>query len=270
MRTGQTGQGRFLHVAEYGGNGSPILLLHGLGAAGSIWEPVARLLAPHHRVLAPDLLGFGRSPWPDVHYTVDDHLAALEGTLEERGLDRVLLDVAGHSMGAVLAAEFAARHPGRVGRLTLIGLPYFQSESDVRSIAARLGLLARLTVGDHWGARAACGLMCALRPLLIFLAPILAPRLPSAVAQDALRHNFTSYSRSLQNVVVRHRLDDTIAALAGRPVLLIHGEMDRVVPVENVRPLAQRFPSFEIKVLPDTGHLLPIEQPALLSRMLTR
>jgi pimeloyl-ACP methyl ester carboxylesterase len=173
-------------------------------------------------------------------------------------------------MGAVLAAEFAARHPERVGRLTLISLPYFQSEGDVRNIAARLGLLARLTVGDHWGAKAACGLMCAFRPLLIFLAPILAPRLPSVVAQDALRHNFTSYSRSLQNVVVRHRLADTLSALAGRSVMLIHGETDRVVPIENVRPLAQRFLSFEIRVLPDTGHLLPIEQPVSLSRLLTR
>ena len=155
MVNDQTRQDHLLHTEEYGNKGSPILLLHGLGCAGSIWTQVAELLAPHHQILVPDLLGFGQSPWPDIQYTVDDHLAALERMLEDHGLDHSVVDIAGHSMGAVLAAELAARYPERVGRLALVSFPYFHSGQEVQEIAARLGLLARLTVGEHWGARAA-------------------------------------------------------------------------------------------------------------------
>lgn len=260
----------YLYADEYGSSGDPILLLHGLGGGASVWAPVAEQLASDHRILAPDLLGFGRSPWPDVTYSVDDHLMALMQLLEDKGLATGQIDVAGHSMGAVLAAELAARHPDLVRGMALVNLPYFRSEVEVRDIAKRLGLLARLTVGDHWGARVACGIMCSLRPMLIFLAPYLTKRVPANVAQDALRHNFTSYSRSLQNVVIRHRLDPALTALADRTVLLIHGEDDRVVPVENVRSLARQFPNWRLEALTEAGHLLPVERSKQIAGLLTR
>ena len=257
-----------LYAEEFGHDGTPLLLLHGLGGGVSTWRGVASLLAPHHRVLVPDLLGFGRSPWPDVEYTVDDHLTALEQLLEDRCLASKKINIAGHSMGAVLAAEFAARHPEVVGSVALVNFPYFHSEAEVRDIAKRLGLLARLTADNHWVARATCGVMCALRPMLIFLAPRFTRRVPASVARDALRHNFTSYSRTLQNVVVRHRSDPALITLAERRVLLVHGEIDRVVPIDNVRALAERFHQWRLEEISGAGHLLPIEKPDLLASLL--
>ena len=104
--------------------------------------------------------------------------------------------------------------------VALVNFPYFHSAAEIRDIAERLGLLARLTVADHWAARATCEVMCALRPVLIFLAPRLSRRVPASVARDALRHNFTTFSRTLQDVVVCHRIDPALTALAERPVLL--------------------------------------------------
>ena len=257
-----------LYVEEYGRGSTPLLLLHGLGGGVSTWQEVANLLSPDHHVLVPDLLGFGRSPWPDAEYTVDDHLAALEGLLEEHCLSSKPVNIAGHSMGAILAAEFAARHPELVNGVALVNFPYFHSGAEVGDIAERLGLLARLTVADHWAARATCGVMCALRPVLIFLAPRFTRHVPASVARDALRHNFTSYSRTLQNVVVRHRTDPALAVLAERPVLLVHGEIDRVVPVGNVRALAERYHKWRFEEIPSTGHLLPIEAPKRLASLL--
>ena len=109
-----------------------MLLLHGIGGAGSSWMPVAKQLASERRVIVPDLLGFGQSPWPDVGYTVEEHLDALDRLLIERGLGDRPLDVAGHSLGAILAAELAARS-GRVRRLTLVSLPYFATEEEARA-----------------------------------------------------------------------------------------------------------------------------------------
>ncbi len=257
-----------LYAEEYGHRGTPLLLLHGLGGGVSTWQEVANLLSPDHHVLVPDLLGFGRSPWPDADYTVDDHLTALEGLLEESCLSSKTINIAGHSMGAILAAEFAARHPELVNGVALVNFPYFHSGAEVGDIAERLGLLARLTAADHWAARATCGVMCALRPVLIFLAPRFTRHVPASVARDALRHNFTSYSRTLQNVVVSHRTDPALAVLAERPVLLVHGEIDRVVPVGNVRALAERYPKWRFEEIPSTGHLLPIEAPKRLASLL--
>jgi len=118
-----------LHAADLGSGGVPLLLLHGIGGAGSSWMPVAKQLASERRVIVPDLLGFGQSPWPDVGYTVEEHLDALDRLLIERGLGDRPLDVAGHSLGAILAAELAARY-GRVRRLTLVSLPYFATEEE--------------------------------------------------------------------------------------------------------------------------------------------
>ncbi len=256
-----------LYWEEFGHGGSPLLLLHGLGGGVSTWREVAKLLAPNHQVLIVDLLGFGRSPKPDIGYTVDDHLNALENLLEERGLASQTINITGHSMGAVLAVELAAKRPEKVGGVALVSLSYFQSPAEVQDMADSLGPLARLAVSGHWAARILCGVMCAQRPLLILLAPLLIRGVPTSVARDALRHNFNSFSRSLQNVVVNHRADPAFELLANRPLTFLHGEGDRVVPLDNVRSLVQRFPGWRLEVL-GGGHLLPMEHPGEIAKLL--
>lgn len=254
-----------LHVQEHGRGGTPLVLLHGLAGAGSSWSLVVPELARDRRVLLPDLLGFGRSPWPDVAYTVDDHLAAIERLLTERGIGNGPFDLAGHSMGAVLAAELAARGPNRVRGLALVSLPLFRSADAVRVHAAGMGPLARLTVTGHWIAGALCATMCALRPVLTFLAPHFAPHVPADVARDALRHNFASYSRSLRSVIVRHRPDAALRALSDRPVLFLHGDADRSAPLAPVRELVEHARGWRLRVVPGANHYLPIERPRLVA-----
>lgn len=258
-----------LYAEEHGpDDASLILLLHGLGGGGSTWTPVVDLLSPNRQVLVPDLLGFGRSPWPDVAYTIYDHVLALEELLEDRRLTSKVLDVAGYSMGAILAAVFAARHCDRVRKLTLVSLPYFRSAGEALDQMASLGFLARLTATEHWAAQAVCGAMCALRPVLKLVAPHFAPYLPPEVARDALQHNFTSFSRSLRNVVIQHRTDAELTSLTDYPVHLVHGGEDRTAPLSNVRWLVERFPNWRLDVLPDAGHLLPVERPEEIARLL--
>ncbi len=88
-----------------GRTGPTVLRLHGLGASGRSWRLVAERLAPAMRVVCPDLLGFGRSPWPPVAYRVADHLAALEETFGRDDGETEPLLLVGHSTGAVLALE---------------------------------------------------------------------------------------------------------------------------------------------------------------------
>lgn len=94
----------------------PVVLLHGPGEDAADWEPLARELAPSWRVHAPDLRGHGDSERSGP-YTVDQLTDDLEAFTDALGLRRVAL--VGHSIGAVPAYLFAARHPDRVIRLVL-------------------------------------------------------------------------------------------------------------------------------------------------------
>ncbi|MFJ7215398.1 haloalkane dehalogenase [Amycolatopsis sp. NPDC098790] len=96
---------------EESGTGTPIVFLHGNPGSSHGWRHVL----PHvggGRLLAPDLIGMGRSPKPDIAYSFADHAGHLDAWFDVLGLDDVVL--VGHDWGGALAFDFAARHPGRV------------------------------------------------------------------------------------------------------------------------------------------------------------
>ena len=107
-----------LHHGETG-TGTPIVFLHGNPSSSHSW----RHILPHvgaGRLLAPDLIGMGRSPKPDIAYTFADHADHLDAWFDALGLDDVVL--VGHDWGGALAFDWAARHPGRVR-----GLAFFET-----------------------------------------------------------------------------------------------------------------------------------------------
>ncbi|TYB59867.1 haloalkane dehalogenase [Nonomuraea sp. PA05] len=94
------------------GEGVPFVFLHGNPASSRIWRQVLPGVAgPGRRLLAPDLIGMGRSGRPDVPYRFDDHARYLDAWFDALGLDEVVL--VGHDWGGALAFDWAARHPGR-------------------------------------------------------------------------------------------------------------------------------------------------------------
>ncbi|MFF0743931.1 alpha/beta fold hydrolase [Streptomyces sp. NPDC004111] len=98
-----------LHVRDHGGDGPPLLLLHGATRSHADWASIVPHLLPEYRVLAVDLPAHGGSPAPAV-WTLEAALDAIEATLRQAGApDAVLV---GHSLGGMLAALYAARHPG--------------------------------------------------------------------------------------------------------------------------------------------------------------
>ena len=105
-----------LHVHRWGDEGSPrIVCLHGVTSWGGHFEGLAERLAGRgHEVLAPDLLGHGASP-KDPPWRIADHLAALDASVDGSPATWI-----GHSFGARLALERAARDPGSVDRLVLL------------------------------------------------------------------------------------------------------------------------------------------------------
>jgi len=104
---------------EDSGEGTPFVFLHGNPGSSYLWREILPRIGPG-RLLAPDLIGMGRSGKPDIAYTFDDHARYLDEWFDALGLDRVVL--VGHDWGGALAFDWASRHQDRV-----IGIAFLES-----------------------------------------------------------------------------------------------------------------------------------------------
>ncbi len=119
-----------LHLRSWGEHGYPVLLLHGLASTNHIWDFVAPKLAEHFNVYTPDLRGHGLSDKPLTGYGFEQMSTDLEHLLSVLELETIVL--VGHSWGADVALDFAARFPERVMGLCLVdgGLIDFQTHQS--------------------------------------------------------------------------------------------------------------------------------------------
>ncbi len=252
--------------SESRGVGEPaVVFLHGLAASGRYWSGVAACLDGHGQQLwLVDLLGFGRSPWPDLAYTVDDHLAALDDWRAAAGLRDTPLVLVGHSLGALLALAWAARAPLVVGAV-LVGLPVYRDPAEARRRMARLSLLHRLTLTSRPLARAACAAMCRFRPLWRLLVPLVVRGVPSAVARDGVLHTWRSLSGTLEHCIFGTTFEHARQQASGLPLRLVHGEADDTASIATVRALAADLPLAALLSVPGGRHDVPLSHPALVS-----
>jgi esterase len=112
------GSARF-HYLDWGGNGRPILFLHGGGLNAHTWDVVALMLRSRYRCIALDQRGHGDSEWsPSIDYGVDTQVRDVEGFVEALGLDNPLL--VGQSMGGLNSMGYAVRHSDRMKGLVVV------------------------------------------------------------------------------------------------------------------------------------------------------
>ena len=216
-----------LHITV-AGSGPPVIFLHGFRGSGRYWGPQVLALAANHQIIIVDLLGFGESPWPaDSSYDVGAHLDAIHRTVVPivRGRRATIV---GHSMGAILAAEYARRYRDEVSALIVLNAPMFRSEDEGRSRIKEMSPMAAMFSMQRFWARASCDLVCAFRPLLFRMAPRLDPEVPPAVARDAVLHRWESFDRTLRNVVLRSNMEQTLRSLTALPITILHGTEDHI------------------------------------------
>ena len=131
---------------QIGSEGPALVFLHGIAGSGRYWAPRIMPLAKSFRLFMPDLLGFGRSPWPEAQYTIALHVSTVRQYLARVGLDGEPITIVGHSLGSILALEYAARFPGNVQSLVLFNLPCYENAHEARRFIAREGGLHAATV----------------------------------------------------------------------------------------------------------------------------
>ena len=250
------------------GSGEPVVFLHGFRGSGRYWEPHVRELTAHHQIIIVDLLGFGESPWPqDASYDVGNHLDAIDRTIEPLVRGR-RVTIVGHSMGAILAAEYARRHRKAVSGVILLNAPMFRSEAEARSRIKEMSPMAAMFSVRRFWARASCDLVCAFRPLLFDIAPRLEPEIPPHVARDAVLHRWESFDRTLRRVVLQSNMEQTLRQLGPVPVTILHGTRDRVTLLSRLKTIASEIHA-ELVVIPG-GHNIYLDTPHAVVREIER
>lgn len=258
---------------------TPVVAVHGLGGSHANWLAVAPLLAPAHHVYALDLAGHGRTR-PDHR---DTGVVA-----NQRLLDRFLREVVGrpvvlmgNSMGGLISIAQAARRPDTVAELVLVApaLPMPRMVPGPAAVAA-VAAVAVPRVGPSLVRRRRSAPVQEQVEQLLDLCCVDAGRVPADTREQmvALAEERQQYEgvedalvRSSQSVV-RALLDRTGYASAldavRAPVLVLHGEQDRLVPVEASRRVVAARPSWQLRTRPDLGHVPQLEDPLWTARMI--
>jgi pimeloyl-ACP methyl ester carboxylesterase len=213
---------------------SPVVLVHGLGTSEAWWSRTVPVLAARYRVLAVDLVGFGRSAGQPVRLdAAADQLAAWAAAIE---LERATF--VGHSMGGLVVADLAARRPDLVERLVLVD-------------AAGLAVSQRVT-----------------RHLLNVLrgGPHLPPRAYPVAVGCVLRCGPLAIARAAHQILASD-LEERIRRVQA-PTLVVWGARDRLLPPSFGRRLAATIPGAAFVELEHAGHSPMWEQPAEFERTL--
>jgi pimeloyl-ACP methyl ester carboxylesterase len=236
-------------IAE--GSGPPVLLLHGSGpgTTAAAWAPLIAALAPRHRVIAPDLLGFGTQPRPTGSYRSawTDQALALADSLELSSFA-----VVGNSAGGAIALALAHARPRAVTRVVAVG-----------SLGHPMALPSGLD--ELWGGSDA-------RSLLELISS--APATPEAVEARHEAMLAQPWYGDLFPAPRQRWVDDlslTREELAGisAPVLLVHGAEDRIVPLrDGFLPLLEVLPDVRGHVFGRCGHASPLERTDEFNRLL--
>lgn len=264
-----------VHYADFGGEGStPFVLVHGLGGSFVNWMAVGPLLAKYGRCVALDLAGFGYTPGDNVASTLENNRLLLDRFLREV-TGRAL--VFGNSMGGLLAAQQAAYCPSTVAGLVLSGpalLAPKKRQVDL-TVVSTLGMLMVPGLGEYYAKRRKQKstpkqlvdenmLLCASYPQLL---PKDALEAHYRVAEKRFQFSWSdkAYLTAARSLLKRmllhpHSMENDLKKIVA-PVLLLHGQRDRLVPISVARRVAVLRPSWEVQEIEDLGHVLQLECP---------
>ena len=268
-----------VHYVDFGGpaEGPVMVLVHGLGGSHLNWDLFGPLVREHARVFAVDLPGFGRSEPGGRTASVAANVAVLHRFLTEVvGEPAVLV---GNSMGGMISILEAGEHPDAVRGLVLLdpAVPGPRRALDPL-VAVTFALYALPFVGERflWLRRRRASAVSRVREMLALCGvdPDQVPRgvidrsvtlLEEREDVDGMDRAFLAAARSLLRLLADPRRYRSAMTSIGAPVLLVHGDRDRLVPVAAARDIARRHPAWRYTEMAGVGHIPQLQEPDRLA-----
>ncbi len=240
------------------GAGPTVVLVHGIPGSGRVWDPVALRLAERHRVVVPDLLGFGESARPreSDELWADAQADALASALDHLGIERAA--IIGHDFGGPIALKLVAAQPELVSHLVLAATNAFPDTP----IPFPLSTVTWPVVGS-------------LAERVVFSGPALSMTLRTGVGRPRVqleaevylgdggqrRAIRTIFATALRELAERYApIAEGLGSIAV-PTLVLWGDSDPFFAVEQGRRTAGGIPGARFVVLEGAGHFLPEERP---------
>lgn len=254
------------------GEGPVVLLIHGMAGSATTWKQVMPALSEQFRVVAPDLLGHGRSDKLVGDYSLGAFASTLRDLLVALGHEHAT--VVGQSLGGGVAMQLAYQYPERCERLVLVGSGGLGREVNrLLQLLTLPGSEAVLKLGCAAPIRNAVATVgglasrVGLRP-----APVVAElwRSYTSLADEATRRAFLRTLRAVidprgQAVSAENRLH----LAAEMPTLIVWGDADPIIPVEHAHAAHTAIPGSQLEVFEGVGHYPHCEAPERFVAVLT-
>ena len=238
------------------GAGPTVVLIHGLGDQGSVWKNVIDPLAKERRVIAVDLIGFGRSDKPLLDYRTQTFVDFFAGFLSALHIERPSL--VGNSLGGTVAALYAIEHPANVDRLVLVDAGGFKStgKTDPRMASA-----LRLSTREDYRYLAT----------FTFYSSKFYPNdafLDYALGERVRRGDGYTITKAIESL---QRNDDVLDGRLGAitaSTLLVWGRGDKLTPLSIATRFQRELKNSKLVLLEKCGHVPQVECPADLTAAL--
>ncbi len=262
---------------DSGGDGPPLLLLHGCPFSKFVWRSVIPRLSEPFRCVAPDLLGLGDTETPaGADWSLPAQADAVIGFLDRLGVQRVA--IVGHDQGGAIAQLIAIRHPDRVSALVLTDAEAYDNWPSAEELpfirVTQLPVIGPLILWA-WSRRPlfrwalAEGKAVYDRSVLTddLVDGYIAANLATAHKRAKTRR-FLATQLDPANQAHTHHLADALRKIEA-PTLILWGEDDVHFPPDWARRLAADIPGTRrVETLPATGHLLMEEQPDRVANLI--
>jgi pimeloyl-ACP methyl ester carboxylesterase len=269
-----------VHYIDFGGEGQPLLMVHGLGGSALNWAAVGPQLSKQYHAVAIDLAGFGQTPLFRRSATLGANANLVHRFAEQVLGEPVVL--IGNSMGGHIGILEAGDHPASVRALVLVdpaipGLRAIRPQAGLLGVTAAISIpgLAEIVVDRRVRRLGAERLvqqtisMVAADPARIDPALMEAHVLLTRERGNLGRQNsraFLQATRSLGLRMADPRFWIKVRKVKA-PTLVVHGALDRLIPVSAVRDLVRRRPDWTLEVLEGVGHVPMMETPDLFLRV---
>ena len=251
-----SGRGVELNYRLQGEGSRSLVCIHGVGSSLEAWEGVAAKLSDTFRILTLDLRGHGRSSLIKGRYEIDDFVGDVLALADHVGFEQ--FDLAGFSLGGLIAQRLALTHGARLRKLVLLATVAGRTPEERERVAARLAALQAGDRGSHYDAS-----------LSRWLTEGFQARHPELVERMRQRNaeNDPDCYAAAYRVLAQTDFGGLIDQI-GVPTLIATGDEDQGSNPRMAHFMHERIPGSQLEILPGLRHSILIEAPDLVATLM--